>query len=78
MDVDLDYDGDPTPEQIMDIDAEEVRRRKNPLGSMPPRERGTLLKTLKHALADRLILTTRAEGTAAAVRAPPPPNQCDT
>lgn len=25
MDVDLDYDGDPTPEQIMDIDAEEVR-----------------------------------------------------
>lgn len=38
MDVDLDYDGDPTPEQIMDIDAEEVRRLKNPLGSMPPRE----------------------------------------
>lgn len=54
MDVDLDYDGDPTSEQIMDIDAEEVRlSRTRLLGASE-----TLTKcnknTLQHALRGQI------------------------
>lgn len=71
MDVDLGYDGDPTPEQLMDIDAEEVRLEQT-LGSPSQREHSSSLqrKTHQFQYAERRPAGKGYLASAAATEAP--------